>query len=577
MILCNFANQNDKTKFLSHTKLNENSDGSVIIPMSLISLARSLNGVVTQGTLTTHQYLVKVGHHSSINTPNCLVVSNHGENGLLKANSDNFWVVETQNGLALFDEFNGNVEQVDVPVKLMGEITTNITNVLPEGYDWPRRRINSRGRPLGENFVLANTNFIRKPNVVIIDSGINFTHQELVGLETEDLFALPSFNGNFRDDAGHGTAIASMVAGINTGLHRHLRLLNCKIFNSSYKPNAIEIGQALDSCYNKFMEDVTVPMVVNCSWTVAKNSYLEGKFKDLTSAGITVVCAAGNTGVNVDFLTPAGMAEVITVAASDIDDCGAGFNNFSQIDLAVQTNEGLRIDIFAPGVDIYGAHHSGNDMYCMFSGSSASSGFVTGGMAAILALVKNSYRETATKMLMDYGNVGQLLLDFDKFTFEQNRLLYLITSENHLGMDSMSYYLGALSLDNPTISGKTDIVLDYQIYSNATGEQFNLLVEWGDEAPQSELEGCITLDNTGNFVVSNPNLSWQPDEKIRLISFKVKAQSVENSITLKSPNIIFFATNPNVTESLTGDIATALENIDNQSFFAAWVKSLSIK
>jgi hypothetical protein len=41
--------------------------------------------------------------------------------------------------------------------------------------------------------------------------------------------------------------------------------------------------------------------------------------------------------------------------------------------------------------------------------------------------------------------------------------------------------------------------------------------------------------------------------------------------------LIFFASNPDVVDSLTGDITTALENIDSQSFFAAWQPTSVIK
>jgi tRNA/tmRNA/rRNA uracil-C5-methylase (TrmA/RlmC/RlmD family) len=85
---------------------------------------------------------------------------------------------------------------------------------------------------------------------------------------------------------------------------------------------------------------------------------------------------------------------------------------------------------------------------------------------------------------------------------------------------------------------------------------------------QQELADCIVLNDTGDFTITAPNVVWDPDEKIRLFSFNITVTSP--SITFKSPNLIFFATNPAVTESLTGDISTALENIDNQSFFATW-------
>lgn len=577
MFFCNFSSSTDKTEFLTQTGLKENSDLSVTIPMSLIHLARSLNGVVTQSLFDPHLFLVQIDDPSVITTPNCDVVKTRGDAGMLVSDSKKYWVINTENGLALFDEFPGKVIQVDVPVKLLGEITTGITNVLPEGYDWPRLRMISRSRPLASAFTLAQTNYVAKPNLVVMDSGINFDHKEFEGLETEDLYALPAFNGNFRDDAGHGTGVSSFACGKNIGVHTHLKLLNCKIFSATYKPNALEIGEAIDAIYNRFIQDPTVPMVVNCSWAVAKNVYLEGKFKDLISAGISVVCAAGNSGANVDFLTPAGMIEVITVAATDDADCGAGFNNFSEADQQITTNAGNRIDIFAPGVDVYGAHFSGVDMYCNYSGSSISSGFTAGAIAATMSIVKNCYNETAFKLLLDYSTSGVLLLDFDKFTMSQNKLVYLLTAENQLAADTMSYYLGALSNETITITGDINVVLNASAFADTFNEKINYEIVWGDEAPTSELDGCITINSDGGFIVTNPALTWEPDEKIRLISLKFKATTESGTISFMSPNIIFFASNPSVVSSITGDIATALENIDNQSFFASWLNNQQIK
>lgn len=577
MFFCKFLSSDDSTAFLTQTGLIENTDSTVTIPMSLINLARSLNGEVTQSLFDVHDFLVQIEDPSLITTPDCAVVATHGNSGLLISDSKKYWAVRTPNGLALFDEFPNHVIQVDVPVKLLGEITTGVTDILPSDYDWPRLRMISRSRPLASTFTLAQTNYVAKPNLVVMDSGINFDHVEFTGLETEDFYALPAFNGDFRDDAGHGTGVSSFACGNSIGVHSHLRLLNCKIFSATYKPNAIEIGQAIDAVYNRFIQNPTVPMVVNCSWAVAKNSYLEGKFKDLLSAGITVVCASGNSGANVDFLTPAGMINVITVAASDDADCGAGFNNFSEADHQITTNDGNRIDIFAPGVDVYGAHFSGAGMYCKYSGSSISSGFVAGAVAATMSIIENCYNETAFKLLLDYATSGVLLLDFDKFTMSQNKLVYLLTAENQLASDSMSYYLGALSNDSLTVTGDINVVLNASLFSETFGQKVTYEVIWGNEAPASELDPCITIDDTGGFIITNPPLTWDPDEKIRLISLKFKAIAESETITFMSPNVIFFASNPSVVSSLTGDIATALENIDNQSFFASWIEAQSIK
>ena len=92
-----------------------------------------------------------------------------------------------------------------------------------------------------------------------------------------------------------------------------------------------------------------------------------------------------------------------------------------------------------------------------------------------------------------------------------------------------------------------------------------------------KLNECMSLTSEGDFTVTAPSLVWEQDEKLKLIEFKVYATTESSSITFTSPNLIFFATNPSVEVSLTGDITTALENINSQSFFATWYPSNMIK
>lgn len=564
MLNCVFPSNIDADLFKSFSGLTPDANNVFTIPMSLIKIAEKLNGSVTQTSSVLSRYLVRIDNTEQIQTPVTLVTS-EGNNGKFVANNKDYWLVETAQGLDLYRELNGEVEQVDTPIKLLSEINTGLSTGLPTNYEWARLRLISRYRPFVSSFQLADTNFTRKPNLVIIDSGINFTHDEFQGLECEDFYALPVFDNDFRDQAGHGTGVASFACGANIGVHRHLRLLNCKVFNASFKPNAIELGYALDACLNRFVADPSIPMVVNCSWTVAKNTYLEGKFQDLISAGIVIVAASGNVGMDVGNLTPAGMVDVITAAACDIDDVGAGFNNFSTFDMNITTNYGAQIDIFAPGVDVPGANHTGDNIYATYSGTSISAGFVAGCMAAILAQVPDTYRATAQKILLDFSTKGVLLLDSEKFTYQQNRVAFLISADNNKAFVEHSFYLGVAS---EPITANIQTVLPYDKYAQDTGESFEYIIE----CDPSELGQYITVDQSGTLTVNPPVLDWQPDEKIRLISFVVKARTLSGSITYRSPNLIFFAANPDVQTSLDGEVATALENIDSQSFFAAWVK-----
>jgi hypothetical protein len=281
--------------------------------------------------------------------------------------------------------------------------------------------------------------------------------------------------------------------------------------------------------------------------------------------------------MDVSLLTPAGMTDVITVAASDQDDVGAGFNNFSLADMEITTNYGLNVDIFAPGVDCIGADYRASNSYFSYSGTSISAGYISGCLAAILAIVPGTYYADAKTILIDYSTKGSLLLELDQFTFTQNQLAYLISAESSLSYDSSSYYLGYIGTDNTQIIGNINQLVNVSRYSQTTEEIFTYSVACNDSTMLSALENCLILTNEGDFTITAPSLTWEPDEKIKLIEFKISATSASSSITFTSPDLIFFATNPDVVDSLTGDITTALENIDSQSFFATWNPSQSLK
>jgi cerevisin len=576
MILSTFADPEKMTKFLSASGLTTSSSTSVEIDLHMTALARYFDATLEQTDFSNYQYIVKVADPATLTTTSTVVTS-QGTAGHLPVGTANFYVVESQYGLALYDEMNGMVDQADVPVELMGAITANAVTELPADYQWGRLRLISRNRPFATEWAVAQTNFSKKPNLVIVDSGINFTHNEFQGLDTEDLYALDYFNGDFRDDAGHGTGVASYACGVNIGVHRHLKLLNCKIFSAAYKPNALDLAKALDAVYDRFVADPSTPMVVNMSWVVNKNHYLEAKIQNMIDAGIGIVAAAGNSGIDVSLLTPAGMTNVITVAASDKDDVGAGFNNFSIADTEITTNYGLNVDIFAPGVDCIGADYRASNSYFNISGTSISAGYISGAMAAILALIPGTYYSDAKRILIEYSTSGAMLLDFDKFTFTQNQLAYLITSPGLTVADETSYYLGYLTADIPSIVGNINTLMNLSKYNLTTAEQFVFSINADNADSLTTLQNCISTTQEGDFTVTAPTVEWQVDEKIRLYSFKIQATSESGSITFISPNLIFFATNPDVVDSLTGDITTALENIDNQSFFAAWTSGVQIK
>ncbi|UCF21653.1 MAG: S8 family serine peptidase [Gemmatimonadota bacterium] len=115
------------------------------------------------------------------------------------------------------------------------------------------------------------------------------------------------------------------------------------------------------------------------------------------NAGVTYVVSAGNSGADAAGFTPAAFDEVITVAASDIDEQPASFSNY-----------GADVDLIAPGVNIKSTYLNNN--YANFSGTSMSSPHVAGGAALyILANPGSTPFEVRDGLVADgrHGWAGQ--------------------------------------------------------------------------------------------------------------------------------------------------------------------------
>ena len=91
--------------------------------------------------------------------------------------------------------------------------------------------------------------------------------------------------------------------------------------------------------------------------------------------GVPWVVSAGNEATNACSVSPAGVWQAITVGASSLDDRQADFSN-----------DGVCVDVFAPGVNIAGAFNTSDNAGVLFSGTSQAAPHVTGFAAQLLEI-----------------------------------------------------------------------------------------------------------------------------------------------------------------------------------------------
>jgi subtilisin family serine protease len=175
-----------------------------------------------------------------------------------------------------------------------------------------------------------------------------------------------SFLKDNKDCAGHGTQVASIIAGTNVGVAKAARIHALKILDcNGTGKNAHLIGAVY-----WIIKHHQKPAVINMSVGGIQSKAIDRAVEDAYNAGILVVTAAGNTNADACYVSPSGSPLSLNVGSVNKQDQKADFSNW-----------GSCVDIMAPGVEIVCASpRRGNrkSRYGYSSGTSASAPMVTG-------------------------------------------------------------------------------------------------------------------------------------------------------------------------------------------------------
>jgi hypothetical protein len=170
-----------------------------------------------------------------------------------------------------------------------------------------------------------------------------------------------------RNDFSHGTHVAGIASAVtNNGKGVASIGYNCKIM--ALKSASDTAKQIRMQNWSEALEYAirNKANVVNMSFGGSGySSFFEKLIERATAAGVTVVAAAGNDGVNRIFY-PAGYKTVISVGATDWNDAKADFSNY-----------GSWVSVFAPGI-VVSTVTSRTQPYDIQGGTSMASPLVAG-------------------------------------------------------------------------------------------------------------------------------------------------------------------------------------------------------
>lgn len=340
--------------------------------------------------------------------------------------------------------------------------------VAVESAEWHQLRLVSEGLPMG-NFYKVN-NHGDDVDVYVVDSGIDDTHPEFSHTVVNKLFA---YDNDFTPSNGHGTSVASVIAGNTLGVSKNVKLHDVKIPTGTATTYSVLLS-AFDAILNH--HDAASVAIVNCSWVVPKSQILDIKISELYTDNLIVVAAAGNTGEAANNYSPVGLNTVFGVGASD------AYDRVVAWDAGGISNWGPEVDIFAPGIDVLVAEMGGTTTEV--SGTSIAAGVASGAVAQYIVANTSMNATEIQNLVISKGVEGMLF---------RNEILYETTPNRLL----MASYLPNIISGTGNISVQRgtseDLILGFSSLYASTLQFNNLINENGNI---SSLPSWITANET---------------------------------------------------------------------------------
>ncbi len=369
--------------------------------------------------------------------------------------------------------------------------------------------------------------------IAIVDSGIDFTHPDLVDNIWTNLDEIP--DNELDDDAngyiddvhgydfyhengsnlpmdtmGHGTSMAGALAAVAdngiglAGVAYHCKIMPVKIFNKDAVTTINIVAEGIRYAADNGAKVICLAIGFSSSSETLKNAvdYAYGE-------GVFICAAAGNFGNNLKTY-PAAFTNVTAVAATDHNDQRMEYF-YEYNDVWTNSTYGDWVDIAAPGENIittlptyYVNYMNGVWGFPLNYGTGSGTTLATpiiGGVAALILSKNPSYSP---------GKIAAIL----KANSDPYDSLY------YLGVGRVNAYKALMELnaepEKPTApegtsKGKVGEHYDYTVSTvDADGDQIYYLFDWGDGTdsgwvgPYDSNEMCTVSNNwseKGNYEI----------------------------------------------------------------------------
>ncbi len=203
----------------------------------------------------------------------------------------------------------------------------------------------------------------------VIDTGVRITHSQISGRAS---YGYDAIDGDTiaSDGNGHGTHVATTIAGSTYGVAKKAKIVAVRVLNNSGSGTTAGVIAGVDWV----TANHSGPSVANMSLGGGVSTSLDNAVRNSIASGVTYAVAAGNSNTTASSSSPARVSEAITVGATTSTDARASYSNY-----------GSALDIFAPGSSITAGWHTGDTATNTISGTSMATPHVAGAAAVYLA------------------------------------------------------------------------------------------------------------------------------------------------------------------------------------------------
>ncbi|MER0247246.1 S8 family peptidase [Streptomyces sp. HSW2009] len=249
---------------------------------------------------------------------------------------------------------------------------------------WGLDRIDQAKLPLDQKYTYPDSAGAGA-TVYVVDTGVRISHRDFGGRAVNG-YDLVDDDAVAEDGNGHGTHVASTVAGVVAGVAKKAKVVAVRVLDANGSGSTSGVIAGIDWVTKHH----SGPSVANLSLGGGANTALDTAVRNSIKSGVTYAVAAGNSASPAQNYSPARVAEALTVGSVDEKDNQSSSSNY-----------GSAVDLFAPGVRITGAWHTDDGATNTISGTSMAAPHVAGAAAIYAGLHPSANAGQVSKAVLD--------------------------------------------------------------------------------------------------------------------------------------------------------------------------------